>query len=196
VRPEARFYVTKTKLTLAVRATTGLLFPRNYSGAGDTADDQQKLLFRGFFSGGPFSNRGYAFQGVGRHDVIDLSTNPGVRCSADEVPPDPRCLRPIGGLTLWEASVELRFPLRLLSPLGAVLFLDASDVRAGQVDYGLDTPHLAPGLGLRYPTPIGPVRLDVGFRVLEYLGKEEPQGTPPEIFGAPLTLHLAVGQAF
>jgi outer membrane protein assembly factor BamA len=196
VRPEARFYVTKTKLTLAVRATTGLLFPRNYSGAGDTADDQQILLFRGFFSGGPFSNRGYAFQGVGRHEVPILSTNTGVRCSADEVPPDPRCLRPIGGLTLWEASVELRFPLRLLSPLGAVLFLDASDVREGEVDYGLDTPHLAPGIGLRYPTPIGPVRLDVGFRVLEYLGKEEPQGTPPEIFGAPLTLHLAVGQAF
>jgi outer membrane translocation and assembly module TamA len=203
VRPETRFYVTKHSLTLAVRASTGLLFPRNYGPALDPnspryADDQQTLLFRGFFSGGPFSNRGYAFQGVGRHERLVLSTEGGVRCGGTDltVAVDPRCLRPIGGLTLWEASIELRFPLKFLSPLGAVVFLDSSDVRSGRADYGIDTPHLAPGLGLRYPTPVGPVRLDLGFRLLEALGSEKPQGSPPEIFGAPLTLQLAVGQAF
>jgi outer membrane protein insertion porin family/translocation and assembly module TamA len=195
--------VTKRGLTLAVRATTGLLFPRNYGPGLDPnsptfADDQQTLLFRGFFSGGPFSNRGYGFQDVGRHGPLVLSNIGGVRCSgADVTPPlDPRCLRPLGGLTLWEVSVELRFPVRFLSPLGAVVFLDSSDVRPGRVDYGIDTPHLAPGFGLRYPTPVGPVRLDLGFRVLEALGSEQPQGSPPEVFGAPLTLQLAVGQAF
>jgi len=198
LRPEARFYVTKSKLTLAVRATTGLLFPRNY-GAGDPASprfgiDQQILLFRGFFSGGPFSNRGYAYQGVGRHEPLQLSTEDRLRCGPAS--DDPRCLRPIGGLTLWEASVELRFPLSFLAPLGAVVFLDSSDVRPERVDYRFDTPHLAPGVGLRYPTPVGPVRLDLGFRVLEALGQERPEGTPPELFGAPLTLQLAVGQAF
>lgn len=200
VRPEARVYVTKSRLTLAVRATTGLLFPRNY-GPGDPdspafTNDQQTLLFRGFFSGGPFSNRGYAFQGVGRHGLLALSTEGGVRCGADGATVDPRCLRPLGGLTLWEASVELRFPLQFLSPLGAVVFLDSGDVRPGRADYGVDTPHLAPGFGLRYPTPVGPVRFDLGFRLLEALGNEQPQGSPPEIFGAPITLHLAVGQAF
>ncbi len=200
LRPEGRFYVTKKKLTLAVRAATGLLFPRNYgpSNPGDPAyaDDQQALLFRGFFSGGPFTNRGYAFQGVGRHGPLALSTAGGVRCEVDDVAPDARCLRPQGGLTLWEASIELRFPLRFLAPLGAVLFLDSSDVRSGRAEYAIDTPHLAPGFGLRYPTPVGPVRFDLGFRVLEALGKEAPQGSPPEILGAPLALHLAVGQAF
>jgi outer membrane protein assembly factor BamA len=200
LRPEARFYVTKSKLTFAVRATTGLLFPRNY-GAGDEGDareqeDRQILLFRGFFSGGPFSNRGYAYSGVGRHGTLDFTTQGGIRCSASVELVDPRCLRPLGGLTLWEASFELRFPLVFLSPLGAVLFLDSSDVRPGRVDYSLGTPHLAPGVGLRYPTPVGPVRLDLGFRVLEALGREVPQGSPPQIFGAPLTLQLAVGQAF
>ena len=196
IRPEARFYITKTNLTLAVRATTGLLFPRNYD-TDDTSsfDDRQKLLFRGFFSGGPFSNRGYAFQGVGDHEPLPFSTDPRVRCASTDGPStDPRCLRPVGGLTLWEMSLELRFPL--FSPLGAVLFLDSSDVRPGRVEYGLDTPHLAPGIGLRYPTPVGPVRLDMGFRVLEFLDKEEVEGSPPYIFGAPLTLQLAVGQAF
>lgn len=207
VRPEARFYVTKSHLTLAVRGTVGLLLPRNYGGESAEAlsvADQQVLLFRGFFSGGPFSNRGYAFQGVGDHAPFRLSTDPGVRCGTAEPidraePTDvinPRCLRPIGGLTLWEVSVELRFPLAFFEPLGAVLFLDASDVRTGRMEFGLDTPHLAPGLGLRYPTPVGPVRLDLGLRVLELLGTEAPEGSPPEIFGAPLTLHLAVGQAF
>ena len=86
--------------------------------------------------------------------------------------------------------------LRFLGPLGAVLFVDSSDVRSGRVDYSLGTPHLAPGVGLRYPTPVGPVRLDLGFRVLEALGREAPVGTPPEVFGAPMTLSLAVGQAF
>jgi hypothetical protein len=40
------------------------------------------------------------------------------------------------------------------------------------------------------------VRLDVGLRLLEALGNEQPQGSPPELFGAPIALHLAVGQAF
>lgn len=191
VRPEVRLYITKSRLTLALRGTTGLLFPRGYD-----ADDLQTMLFRGFFSGGPFSNRGYAFQGVGRHGTLPLTNDNGVRCNTNDMVGDPGCLRPLGGLTLWEASVELRFPLRSLDPLGMVLFLDSSDVRPGRADYGIDTPHLAPGIGLRYPTPVGPVRLDVGFRVLEALGNEQPEGSPPELFGAPITLHLAVGQAF
>ena len=196
LRPELRVYVTKSKLTLAVRATTGLLFPRTYgpsAGLDPDPNDQLTVRFRGFFSGGPFSNRGYALQGVGPHDVLRFSTA-SIRCAIGSA--DPRCKRPLGGLTLWEASVELRFPLRFLGPLGAVLFVDSSDVRSGRVDYSLDTPHLAPGVGLRYPTPVGPVRLDLGFRVLEALGREVPVGTPPEVFGAPMTLSLAVGQAF
>jgi outer membrane translocation and assembly module TamA len=77
-----------------------------------------------------------------------------------------------------------------------VVFLDSSDVRPGRADYGIGSPHHAPGYGLRYPTPVGPVRLDVGLRLLEALGSEQPQGSPPELFGAPIALHLAVGQAF
>jgi len=93
-------------------------------------------------------------------------------------------------------SLELRFPVSILAPLGAVLFVDASDVRLGRAEYALDTPHLAPGVGLRYPTPIGPVRLDLGLRILEVLDKEQPEGSPPSLFGAPVAVHLAVGQAF
>jgi outer membrane protein assembly factor BamA len=205
LRPEARFYVTKSRLTLALRAATGLLFPLNYLRPGSvSADndvataDQQVLLFRGFFSGGPFSNRGYAFQGVGERKAFLPSNDEGVPCStgSDNASTDPRCLRPLGRLSSWELSFELRFPIRALAPLGAVLFLDASDVRLGRAEYSFATPHLAPGVGLRYPTPIGPIRLDLGLRLLEALGSEEAEGSSPTLFGAPVTLHLAVGQAF
>ena len=205
LRPEARFYVTKSKLTLALRGATGLLFPLNYfpadsvspDGSVSTAD-QQVLLFRGFFSGGPFSNRGYALQGVGARQAFLPSNDPDVPCSTQSTvaKKDPRCLRPVGRLTSWELSFELRFPIRFLSPLGAVLFVDASDVRLGRAEYSFATPHLAPGVGLRYPTPIGPVRLDLGLRVLELLNYEQPVGSSPTLFGAPVTLQLAVGQAF
>jgi outer membrane protein assembly factor BamA len=205
LRPEARFYVTKTSLTLAFRAATGLLFPGNYFGHGAsesatddvTTADQQVLLFRGFFSGGPFSNRGYAFQGVGPRKAFLTSNDPDVPCtSAPNAQNDERCFRPVGGLTSWELSLELRFPIRPLAPLGAVLFVDSSDVRLGRARYSLSQPHLSPGIGLRYPTPIGPIRLDLGFRLLEYLGSEAAEGTAPSLFGAPMTLQLAVGQAF
>ncbi len=209
LRPEARFYITKRKLTLAFRAATGLLFPRNYSapdsGAGAAESrqipttDMQVLLFRGFFSGGPFSNRGYALQGVNGRQPFLPTNDPGVPCSNDDpvgALADERCLRPVGGLTSWELSLELRFPVGVFDPLGAVLFVDASDVRLGRAEYSLDDPHVAPGIGLRYPTPIGPVRLDLGVRLLELLDREQPENTAPRLFGAPMTLHLAVGQAF
>jgi outer membrane protein assembly factor BamA len=209
IQPEVRGYVTKSRLTLAVRATTGLLFPSNY---GDTLQgqipgnvvltpeqirDQQKLLFRAFFSGGPFSNRGYPVNGVGPHYALGYLGGTSQRCVAlPNQPVDPNCLRPVGGLTLWEVSLELRFPLDFLEPLVGALFLDASDVRQDQLSYGLDKPHPSPGFGLRYPTPIGPVRADFGLRLFELLGKEEPQGTPPTLFGAPITISFAVGEAF
>jgi outer membrane protein insertion porin family/translocation and assembly module TamA len=210
IQPEVRGYVTKHRLTLAVRATTGLLFPQNY---GNTLNgrvnnvltpeqirDQQKLLFRAFFSGGPFSNRGYPVNGVGPHYVLGYLGNPGQRCvamagqAAEDV--NPSCLRPVGGLTLWELSVELRFPLAFLEPLVGALFLDSSDVREKELAYGLSDPHLSPGFGLRYPTPIGPVRADFGLRLFEALGKEDRQGTPPTLLGAPITISFAVGEAF
>jgi outer membrane protein insertion porin family/translocation and assembly module TamA len=209
VQPEVRGYITKQRLTLAVRATTGLLFP---SGYGDSLQrglpasgmltpeqilDQQKLLFRAFFSGGPFSNRGYPVNGVGPHYPLGYLSNPGERCQATSGEDlNPSCLRPIGGLTLWEVSLELRFPLAFLDPLIGAVFFDASDVRQAKASYGLDAPHPSPGLGLRYPTPIGPIRLDLGLRLFEALGKEERQGTPPTLLGAPITISLAVGEAF
>src|SRR5439155_21659040 len=83
------------------------------------------------------------------------------------------------GTGLLLANLELRTPVPLLSRLnlGAVLFLDAGNtwadfrafkqapfgLRFGDHYQGLEEMRYSYGLGLRYPTPVGPVRLDMGL---------------------------------
>src|SRR5262249_3908868 len=123
-QPEIRGYIPlASKWTLALRATGGFLIPHNY---GNTLVDQtpaerdvQLIYFRGFFSGGSNSNRGYSYGGVGPRGTIPFLT-PGLyrmqqqgNCAVD--PTSPACSFPYGGLTLWEASAEVRW--RFAGPL-------------------------------------------------------------------------------
>jgi outer membrane protein assembly factor BamA len=215
LRPELRTYLPVSRSSvLATRLTLGFLLPRNYGQtlndpariASNPTDpgviaDQQRLLFRAFYSGGPNSNRGYATSEVGPHGPLGLLSDGPVNCFA--TPGDPDCVRPLGGLTLWEASTEVRIDLG--RAVGAVLFVDASDVTRKRFGMRLSVPHLSPGIGLRYDTLIGPFRLDLGYRLLERTGAAPPQGPIRDQaetrgwFGSrwlPLSLHLALGEAF
>jgi outer membrane protein insertion porin family/translocation and assembly module TamA len=112
---------------------------------------------------------------------------------------EPECLRPLGGLTLWEASLEVRFAI--VGPLRAATFLDASDVSREVATIRFNFPHLSPGFGLRYGTPVGPIRLDVGYRLpfAQEVGEAElrPQeGDPDDVFGLPIAIHFGLGEAF
>jgi outer membrane protein assembly factor BamA len=184
VQPEVRGYVPLTRRwTLAMRFTTGFLFPTNYGGSFEDRtstlrdpDDAQQVFFRGFFSGGPNSNRGYPFRGVGSKGLVPFfipGISPGrVRSDvvaycdptlhperADQLP----CKFPSGGLTLWETSVEVRFPVA--GDLAGAVFCDASDVSRYRLNIRLLYPHLSCGFGIHYNTPVGPLRLDTGFQI-------------------------------
>lgn len=106
-------------------------------------------------------------------------------------PMDPVTGLVIGGAELLETSFELRHGLG--SPygidLGGVVFLDGGDVtsRVGELDVG--NLHWAVGGGLRWLSPIGPVGLDVGYR-LNRTGPGEPEA------GTHFNFLLAVGEAF
>jgi outer membrane protein assembly factor BamA len=220
LQPEARFYVpVSDDLTLALRSTVGLLFPRNYGHTLESnaraerpppgvdragwARDVQVTFFRAFFAGGPTSNRGYPWRGIGPHGVIPFfepalaaeqlaeSCQPGSDGFAQA-----RCELPLGGLTLWEASVELRYPI--VGPLSGSAFCDSSDVSPRRVSFRFDRPHVSCGLGGRYDTPVGPVRLDAGYRIpgMQVLGPDDGEGTPPTLFGAPIAIHVGIGEAF
>jgi outer membrane protein assembly factor BamA len=180
-QPEVRGYLPLSRRwTLALRATTGFLypFPSSYGntfrpGADPSPEDIQLVFFRGFFSGGPNSNRGYPYRGVGpKGDVSKFL--PGL---IDDV-------FPTGGLSLWEASVEVRFPLS--GDLGGVAFCDASDVSRYMFDIRLLYPHLSCGAGLRYGTPVGAIGLDLGVPIpgLQALEKNAPasEKVPAEAF--------------
>lgn len=228
-QPEVRAYVPIAKhVTLAARATVGFLFPHDYGHTlipnkdGTTtplvtcktttspcpsADqvfndaalrDQQLLLFRAFYSGGPDSNRGYPFRGVGPQGVLGFLIPSTAACNA-ATSTDPQCYRPTGGLTLWEASLELRFPI--VGPLRAALFVDTSDVSRNIASIRLAYPHLSPGFGLRYATPVGPVRFDVGYRVpyLQHIGSKEiplSEGNTSTILGLPIAIQFGLGEAY
>ena len=219
IQPEARFYVPiLRKLVLALRGTVGLLYPSSYGSyvenrpartPGDAVDrtrDYQLTFFRGFFSGGPTSNRGYPLRGVGPADVVPFLTPTTAasqvnnECdtgqSADRLKSND-CLSPTGGFTLWEASTELRYTVN--GPLSVVVFCDASDVSPHPTNIRLDRLHLSCGPGVRYDTPVGPIRLDIGYRIP---GLQVPGGSasdernPDDLFGIPLAVAFGIGEAF
>ncbi|MBD3332810.1 BamA/TamA family outer membrane protein, partial [candidate division GN15 bacterium] len=66
--------------------------------------------------------------------------------------------KPLGGNGLVETSVELRFPL--VWKIGGAVFMDAGNVWR-QFEYvSIGELRYSPGVGLRYTTPIGPIRFD------------------------------------
>ena len=222
VQPELRLYLpTSKRTTVALRGSTGFLFPFNYGStlldnargnrmqlAVDRArwvKDVQLVYFRAFYSGGPNSNRGYALRGVGPHGTIPFF-NPSVAATdladnCEQGNPSytaARCAQPLGGMSLWELSAEFRFSVS--GPLTSALFCDASDVSAQRLDFRFRYLHKSCGSGLRYATPVGPIRLDIGYRVpgMQILGKPdtEVEGDPGTIFGAPIAVSIGIGEAF
>jgi outer membrane protein insertion porin family/translocation and assembly module TamA len=215
VQPEARGYLPLgRRFVLAARAGTGFLFPQNYGDAAQksydktatTADtaaitrDDQILFFRGLFSGGPTSNRGYPLKGVGPHSNVPYllptadATNPNAACTANNT--SQACLYPTGGLSLWEASVELRANIK--EPFMAAAFCDSGDVSPFKVDLRFDRPHLSCGLGARYDFSYGALRFDIAYRIpgVQTLGDSFGEGVPPTLFGAPIALAFGLGEAF
>jgi outer membrane protein assembly factor BamA len=212
MQSEARGYVPLSKrVTLATRASIGLLFPGNY---GDTLEaaahgadlsaerphwvrDIQLMFLRGFFSGGSGSNRGYALREIGPHGIVpQASSTLAKACDPSTPTGDTSCDLPLGGFTLWEASIELRFPIS--GAFSGALFTDTSDVSDRKVDFRFNRPHLSVGVGFRYDTPVGPIRLDTGYRVpgLQAPAGSVDEGVPAETFGLPIAISFGIGEAF
>jgi outer membrane protein insertion porin family/translocation and assembly module TamA len=217
LQPEARGYIPiARRLTLAVRGTVGFLFPRNYGQTlaenakgnsdtfpnGELVHDIQIMFMRGFFSGGAGSNRGYGSRDIGPHGNVPFY-NPGqvmmgtgaCRSTTMSAVRGSECSLPLGGFTLWETSLELRYPL--LGPLGGAVFGDASDVSPYKLNFRFDRPHLSVGLGFRYETPIGPVRVDFGYRVPGAQAADKTgEVEPATIWGLPIAASFGIGQVF
>ncbi len=118
---------------------------------------------RRLYAGGGASVRGYGYETIGPRDELG---------------------RPLGGRSLVEASIEARIRTGLFDgAVSVVPFLDAGAVSVSQtpdfrfVKYGA-------GVGLRYLTSFGPIRVDVGVPL------------NPEPTDAPVAVYVSLGQAF
>ena len=213
VQPEVRVFVpfVRKRFVWASRASVGFLFPMDYGTYAEqnfrhpgpsriegSARDYQILFFRGFYSGGPSSNRGYPLRGIGPYDVIPYLSPAGQSISASGCNPSDRgCTLPTGGLTLWELSTEVR--ISLAGAFSTALFCDMADVSPFSLDIRPDRPHLSCGAGARYDTPVGPIRLDIGYRVpgAQFLASASSFERPPDtLFGIPIALAFGIGEAF
>jgi outer membrane protein insertion porin family/translocation and assembly module TamA len=122
-----------------------------------------------YFLGGATSVRGW-----GRYEISPLSGS-GL---------------PIGGNSMMAMSGEVRATLR--GKLGGVLFVDAGNVWAESMAFNLSELRYAVGPGLRYQTPVGPIRFDIGYQINpipDLLVNGSPQRRR-------LRFHFSIGQAF
>ena len=97
---------------------------------------------------------------------------------------------PVGGYTQLETSAELRVPV--WGSLSAVAFADAGNVWGNAWDFNLNDLRYDIGPGLRYNTPVGPIRVDLGYQLnpipgLLVNGKEQTRR---------VRFHFSIGQAF
>lgn len=126
-------------------------------------DDTEAIpIFERLFMGGANSVRGYAERGVGPMDALGA---------------------PLGGTLRLGATAELRFPLVWI--LTGAVFLDggmvgdrAPDVQPARWKYGA-------GAGLRLQTPVGPIRLDYGYKLNRSRGDNDPW-----------RIHFSLGESF
>lgn len=94
--------------------------------------------------------------GCAPEQVIDLS------CDAGELDEARFAPRPTGGSQVIEGNVELRF--RLGRTFEGVTFGDFGQVWSADQSPSLGDLEFTPGVGVRFLSPVGPIRVDVGYR--------------------------------
>jgi outer membrane protein insertion porin family/translocation and assembly module TamA len=189
-------------------------------------DDQIQIIpaQKRFYAGGANSVRGFGQSRLGprvlQADTVSLK-NGG--CTMAEIA-DLTCdatgsrfeSRPTGGTRVLEGNAEVRVALG--AEIEAVAFLDLGQVWAKDQGVTLDELEFTPGVGLRYLSPVGPVRLDLGYN---FRGEERLSVVTAGLEPAPnggyrttgdlavlnqqvlysasesrLQLHISIGQAF
>ena len=131
-------------------------------------EDSNVPFSKRYFLGGATSVRGW-----GRYEIAPLSGG-----------------LPIGGDSMLAFSEELRAVLH--GNFGGVLFVDAGNVWAASMGFNLGELRYAVGPGLRYQTPIGPIRFDIGYQLNPIPGLLV-DGNPQR---RRLRFHFSIGQAF
>jgi translocation and assembly module TamA len=158
----AAFGYTRTQIDASVYRPIGgvVLAARTRIGAILGAPREQIAPSRRYYAGGGASVRGYGYQDIGPRDINN---------------------DPIGGRSLAEFSIEAR--VKTFGAFGVVPFLDAGNIYTSALPKfsGL---RYGTGIGVRYYSNFGPIRVDVGTPI-------NPQ---PGV--ARVAVYVSLGQAF
>ena len=164
------------RIVFATRAAIGLAdgFPREVQvddGAGGTRVETVEDLpaSERFFAGGDTSIRGFGLDLVG---ITPQTISPNGF--------------PRGGNAVLILNGELRVPV--WKQIGAAIFMDGGNVWSRVTNVDLGEVRGTYGFGVRYQSPVGPIRFDIGFKMDRRIvgGSLEP----------PRALHFSIGQAF
>lgn len=123
---------------------------------------QQVPIFERFFMGGANSVRGYKERDVGPQDSLGS---------------------PLGGEWLFGSSVELRFPL--FWKFTWALFVDGGQVGPKPNNVDISKWKFGGGGGIRFKTPVGPIRLDYGYKLNRDVNDIDPW-----------RIHFSLGESF
>lgn len=151
-------------IVFARQTQFGAILPYNPP-AGISSTESVPLPER-FFSGGSDSNRGFPYNQAGPRDIGMAAAEGGTATLPTGFP--------LGGNALFFNTFELRFPL-FGSNIGGVIFHDMGNVftdlnaisfRSTQRNLqDFDYMVHAVGFGIRYKTPVGPVRVDLAYSI-------------------------------
>lgn len=117
---------------------------------------------RRYYAGGGGSVRGYSYQAIGPRDANN---------------------DPVGGRSLGEISLEARFRFGSLNQFGIVPFIDAGTISPNMLPT-LSELRVGAGLGFRYYSNFGPIRVDVGTPI------------NPQPGDSRIGVYVSLGQAF
>jgi outer membrane protein assembly complex protein YaeT len=160
----AVFRQAAQKVVIGAHLRTGAILP--YSGnvfeggftSGTIVHPQKR-----FFAGGPQSVRGFGLNLLGPTVLVLEEADCGAYADfsecAQDVPPTTFSERPLGGNSVFEGSIEARF--RVGDRWTVAGFVDIGQVWETVDDR--DPIVATPGAGVRFRSPVGPLRLDIGY---------------------------------
>ena len=186
---------------LATRIRGGWVGSGGEAGTTDIIPPQKR-----YYAGGASSVRGFAQSRLGprmllaaTEALLSKSDTTQADCTVTQVV-DLSCdatgarleSRPIGGSRVLEGNAEVRIGLG--TEFEVVTFMDFGQVWDTDQRVALDALEFTPGVGLRYLSPVGPLRVDVGynFQADERLSVVTPRIEPDGLGGYRVTRDLAV----
>jgi outer membrane protein assembly complex protein YaeT len=217
----AKYYPIGRRTVFGWRARAGVILPRNIAPSGQQVayvpPDQR------FYGGGPNTVRGYGLNQMGPRVYVVTDTtaiDTALTNAAGEKVFEGVLTAPTGGNTLIVLNAELRLPSPVYPErvrLG--VFVDVGQVwERGSEVFPISGLRVTPGAGLRFATPLGPVRVDAAYNgypiergpllfapppdstgvppPVEQIRESYPPLRAPKTFWQKLVVQFAIGHAF